>query len=381
MKRVWLALITFGLTVAAAPADVAPADLAPAWSSQNLMALERWVAMAPLDALPEPSSAALDKALAGGDQAAIDKAASELALKLARMYLLGAASAGERKGWNIEDSDKAIDVEGLLRGSLPLGTLDAFYASLLPRNPEYVALRTAYSSETDPAKRAAVARNMERWRWMPRSLGDEYVLVNAAAFEAQLWRDGREAGTWKVIVGKTRTPTPVFNAQITGVIFNPWWEVPASIVRESVGRLVRRSPATARARGYVWGGGRYRQRPGANNALGQMKLVMPNRFTVYMHDTPNKELFDKEVRAFSHGCIRTGDAIGYAATLLEGVKSRADIDAIVAGGQTTTIDLARPVPVYVAYFTARSEPNGEVLVLPDIYRRDPRIAVAAAPAN
>ncbi|MBS1240509.1 MAG: hypothetical protein H6R45_1215 [Proteobacteria bacterium] len=112
-----------------------------------------------------------------------------------------------------------------------------------------------------------------------------------------------------------------------------------------------------------------------------MKLVMPNRFTVYMHDTPNKELFDKEVRAFSHGCIRTGDAIGYAATLLEGVKSRADIDAIVAGGQTTTIDLARPVPVYVAYFTARSEPNGEVLVLPDIYRRDPRIAVAAAPAN
>ncbi|MBS1240508.1 MAG: murein L,D-transpeptidase [Proteobacteria bacterium] len=227
MKRVWLALITFGLTVAAAPADVAPADLAPAWSSQNLMALERWVAMAPLDALPEPSSAALDKALAGGDQAAIDKAASELALKLARMYLLGAASAGERKGWNIEDSDKAIDVEGLLRGSLPLGTLDAFYASLLPRNPEYVALRTAYSSETDPAKRVAIARNMERWRWMPRSLGDEYVLVNAAAFEAQLWRDGREAGTWKVIVGKTRTPTPVFNAQITGVIFNPWWEVHA----------------------------------------------------------------------------------------------------------------------------------------------------------
>jgi murein L,D-transpeptidase YcbB/YkuD len=363
IKRTLLAILALGLCAAAAPAE----QSAPAWSPADIAVLERWVHTAPLDALPEPSTAALDGAMTGGDQMAIDRAATALALKLARMQLLGRAGASERKGWNIVDTDKSIDLDALLRQSLAAGTLDAFYASLLPRNPDYAALRAAYATETDPAVRATIARNMERWRWMPHSLGPDYVLVNAPAFEAQLWRGGEEVGTWKVIVGKKSTPTPVFNATITGVILNPWWEVPASIMREMRGRF----PAS---KGYVWSGGRVRQRPGPTNALGQMKLVMPNRFTVYMHDTPSKQLFERDVRAFSHGCIRTQDAVGYATTLLQGVKTPEEVDAILVSRQTTKIGLAKTLPVYVAYFTAVGDGNGGVKILPDIYRRDALIS-------
>ncbi|MCB2066707.1 MAG: L,D-transpeptidase family protein [Erythrobacter sp.] len=346
------------------------------WSSSDLATLDRWVDAAPLDALPRPSTDALQAARDGTDRAMVDEAADALALRLARMQLLGAASAAQRSGWNIDDSDEALPLEVVLAAALATDTLDRFFAQLRPTHPDYAALRAAYGTETGAARRRTIGRNMERWRWMPRELGQDYVLVNAARFEAYLWRQGSLDSTWRVIVGRQRTPTPVFQAQIEGVVLNPWWEVPASIVRESVGALVRNSPAAARARGYVVENGRYRQRPGPNNALGQMKLVMPNPYSVYMHDTPNRNLFDEEVRSFSHGCIRTGDAIGFATTLLEGVASREEVDAILASGQTRTLAVAHPMPVYITYFTAVSDGAGGVAVLDDIYGRDGRIAVA-----
>lgn len=212
---------------------------------------------------------------------------------------------------------------------------------------------------------------------MPLSLGRDYLLVNPPAFELVRWRDGQRIGQWRVITGKTSSPTPIFSATVTGVNFNPWWNVPANIVRESVGSLIRRSPATARARGYVWSGGSVRQKPGPQNSLGQMKLVMPNRHSVYLHDTPNKDLFNREVRAFSHGCVRVGDAMGLAENLLEGSKTRTEIDEIVASVRTVTIPLAQPVPVYIAYFTAGVGADGAVVTYPDVYRRDGRITFVA----
>jgi murein L,D-transpeptidase YcbB/YkuD len=211
---------------------------------------------------------------------------------------------------------------------------------------------------------------MERWRWMPISPGTEYILVNAAAFEVSLWRQGKLAGVWPVIVGKPRTPSPVFAATVSGVTFNPWWDVPANIARESIAALMRNRPALARQRGYVWAGSHYRQRPGPANALGQMKLVMPNPYNVYLHDTPDKKLFAREVRAFSHGCIRVGNAFGFATTLLQGKPSPEDATAIVASGHTVTVALPAPLPIYIAYFTAVPGANGLVRFLPDIYGRD-----------
>ncbi len=346
------------------------------WSPAELTTLHRWVVMAPVEGLPRLPNDALQAARAAGDAEAIDREATDLALRLARMHLLGSATQAERSGWHIVDTDADMPLEDMLATALSENRLDSFFAGLRPLDHEYAVLRAVYFGETDPERRQAIARNMERWRWLPRALGEDYVLVNAARFEADLWRDGSHVGTWRVIVGTTRTPTPVFRATIEGVVLNPWWEVPASIARESVAALVRNNPAAARARGYVYENGRYRQRPGPNNALGQMKLVMPNPYSVYMHDTPNRDLFEREVRSFSHGCIRTGDAIGYATTLLEGVVTREEIDAILESGQTRTLSIAEPLPVYITYFTAVSDGLGGVAILDDIYNRDHNIRVS-----
>ena len=373
MKRALIALSM--LTAIHAPSA---ANEGVVWSSTDLTTLKRWVEMAPQDALPRLSTTKLEAAIDTNQPEQVDSEATSLALRLARMHLLGNATSAERSGWNIVDSDSELPLESMLANAVFYDTLDTFFALMRPASEEYSALAKAYRSDTEVARRVTFARNMERWRWMPRQLGESYVFVNAAKFEADLWRGGSKAATWRVIVGKRSTPTPVFQTTIEGVILNPWWEIPASIVRESVGGLVRRDPAAARARGYVWSNGRYRQQPGPYNALGQMKLVMPNRYSVYMHDTPNKSLFDKEVRAFSHGCIRTDDAIGYAATLLEGRRTRTEVDAIVASGKTTQVAIAEPIPVYITYFTAVNDGKGGVRLLDDIYNRDRRIKAPQA---
>ena len=367
MKR-WMVALALLCTAADPPA--------PRWDAADLDALRAAVADADADALPRPPVGLLEAAIKGGDGAAIDAAADAAALKLARLHLVGSAGASERAGWRIVDGDAAFDPAPLLARAVASGDLAGFFAGLRPANPDYAGLRAAYAVERDPARRRTIARNMERWRWMPRDPGPDYILVNAASFEARLWRSGQPVRTFRVIVGKPRTATPVFNATVTGVTLNPWWDVPSSIVRESVGALVRRSPATARARGYVWSGGRIRQKPGPNNSLGEMKLAMANPWNVYLHDTPNRKLFDEPVRAFSHGCVRVGDALGLAQVLLEGVRTRAQIDARVATRQTETVPLARPIPVYIAYFTAGMRGDGTFAYFPDIYGRDGRLVLA-----
>lgn len=368
--------VLFALTALFATGTFAQPAL-PLWSPDSLAKLRSWVSAAPDDALPRPDSSALDRAVASGNPAEVDKAANDLALNLAQMHLLGAAPAKDRAGWGIVDTDRSIDTRSQLAVALGAGRIDDFFAGQRPQHPDYALLREAYRAETDPVKKRLIARNMERWRWMPLSLGRDYLLVNAAAFELTRWRDGQRIGQWRVITGKTSSPTPIFSAMVTGVNLNPWWNVPANIVRESVGNLIRRSPATARARGYVWSGGSVRQKPGPQNSLGQMKLVMPNRHSVYLHDTPNKDLFNREVRAFSHGCVRVGDALGLSQNLLEGSKTRAEIDAIVASNRSVTLPLAQPVPVYIAYFTAGVGADGKIAIYPDVYRRDGRITSIA----
>lgn len=374
------ALLAF-LALIACQAPAAPHDIGERWSNADLATLERWLDAAPLDALPVISTSSLEQARRSGDPKRIDDEADRLSLRLARMHLLGTANNSGRASWHINDTDADLPLETMLADSLAHGKLDSFFALMRPAHQEYTALRFAFQIEDDAQHRRTIARNMERWRWMPRSLGEDYVLVNIAQFEASFWREGKVADKWRVIIGKRRTPTPVFETEIEGVILNPWWEIPASIVRESVGSLVRRNPSLARARGYVWGGGRYRQRPGPNNALGQMKLVMPNRFSVFMHDTPNKQLFEEDVRSFSHGCIRTDNAIGYAAALLQDVRTREEIDSIVASGKTTRIAIAKPLPLYVTYFTAVSDDSGDIILLDDLYDRDRRVSVPAPLAN
>ena len=352
---------------------------APRWNADQLAALHRWIAAAPEHALPAPDGSSLEAAVRLGDGGAIDRAADAAALKLARMHLNGSGDAAARGGWHIADTDRTDDLPARLTAALARGAIDGFFAGLPPAHPDYAALKAAFAAERDPARRTTLARNMERWRWLPQDPGEHLLLVNTAAFEVRYWAEGRLAGRWPVINGKVSSPTPVFSARVTGVTLNPWWDIPSSIVREGIGALARRNPAAARAKGYVWSGGRFRQRPGPNNSLGQMKLAMPNPFNVYLHDTPNKQLFARPVRAFSHGCVRVGDAMGFAATLLNPGTDRADIDRIVASGETRTLPLPRQVPVYIAYFTAGVDAQGKVEFYPDIYKRDGRMGDAKDP--
>ena len=298
--------------------------------------------------------------------------ATVAANELMKAYLEGCSPASARAKWRINSDDRYIDTQQLLLKALVRDDLVAYFDALRPRNPQYQALRKAYAAETDEQKRAALAVNLERWRWMPLVMGEKYLLVNAASFEVTLWENDRKVRTWPNIVGKTKSPTPVFDATVSGVILNPWWEIPSSIVAESIGALVRNHPATARRKGYVVQNGRYRRRPGPANALGQMKLVMPNPYSIYLHDTPNKNLFSESVRTFSHGCIRVGGAIDLAETLLEGSATPAKVDAILASRETTRLALPKPIPVYVAYFTAEGTEDGNVAYFPDVYDRDPQ---------
>lgn len=371
-------LLPLCLLLAAAPSDAQDAA-PPHWSGQQVERLIYWLIRAHEDAIQISGQEvpALRTAQLGRDPALLDKAATAAALRLLDAHRTGCCDAALRSGWLIP-GDMPADGAARLREALAQEGIDRLFGDAAPRHPHYLALRRAYQEESDPTKKAVLAANMDRWRWMPRDLGQRYLLVNAAAFEAGLWQDGALEGRWAVIVGKTRSPTPVFAARVDGVILNPWWEIPASIAAEGIAAMVRSNPAAAAKRGYVYENGRYRQRPGPNNALGQMKLVMPNPHAVYLHDTPAKSLFGQDVRAYSHGCVRVGDALGLATALLAPQGwDRARVDRAVAGGATQKVTLDQPIPVYVAYFTAEPDDTGAIRYFPDIYKRD-RAAVSPA---
>jgi len=367
MKR--FLLIVFGWTML-----VSATGETPQWRPAQVERLLVWLDSAADDALAPVSVEAtrVRAALASGDTTQIDSVATAAATRLLSAEWLGCCDAATRARWKIANPASHGDPAAQVAEAVLADRIDTLFAEARPSTPYYAALRDAYTKESDPARKATLAVNMDRWRWMPRTLGKRYLLVNQAAFEATLWEGGVLVGRWRVIIGKTRLPTPIFQAKVTGVTFNPWWEIPSSIVAESVGKMMRNNPRKAASKGYVIQNGRYRQRPGPENSLGRMKLVMPNPYNVYLHDTPAQSLFLKDIRAFSHGCVRVGEALELATTLLAPVPGwdRAQTDATVAAGATVTVPLATPIPVYLAYFTAEPDGQGGIRFLPDIYQRD-----------
>jgi len=355
------------LLIAAAPAPLQ-------WTTDQAARLAQWLDAAADDGLGPVAAEApkVRAAIATNDPNVIDRVATDAGLRLLAAHRTGCCNASLKTGWHIFDGRTWPDAERSLATALAEDRLNALFGTTRPSHPFYYSLREAYAREKDPARRATLAANLDRWRWMPRMLGERYLLVNAAAFEATLWEGTKMVGRWRVIVGKTGSPTPVFAASVTGVTFNPWWEIPTSIVAESVGAMVRNRPAEAARRGYVVQNGRYRQRPGPNNALGRMKLAMPNPYSVYLHDTPVQQLFERDVRAFSHGCVRVGDALDLATALLAADPgwNRERVDRMIASGRTETVSLPAPVPVYVAYFTAEPDGQGGIRYFPDVYHRD-----------
>lgn len=374
-----LALV-LSLPLLGSVADVGPPG--PGWRADQVAQLQAWANAAPLDALPRPDTALLDDAVHSGRKARINPAATALALRLAQLHLTGAAPAAERADWHIPDTDSTRALAPELEQAVAEDRLEAWFAALRPAHRTYAALRAALAAEPDPLLQARIARNMERWRWLPQSLGDDYVLANAASFDVVLVRGGQERQRWVTVSGNPKTPTPAVMAVATAVIINPWWEVPPSISSTS--------PMSARG-GYVKVGNRYRQRPGPGNSLGQMKVVMYNPWNIYLHDTPSRYLFGAPERAFSHGCIRVNDALGFARAVAGGTLTKDRLDRILQRAskpgegaeapevQTVTVPLARSLPVYVTYFTVDTDARGRVRFHKDIYGHDKALLAFAVP--
>jgi len=378
MSRILLPILLILLCAVSLPARAA--DLWSRTDATELLAVIGAIGSDGLDPA-DNDMRALQEALSAGGENDWSARASAAFLRLAGDLGNGHLRARSTVAWHIEGPTLGeAAARGLLARALATHQVRETLMSLLPQHRQYRLLKAALAA-TPPRDKAGIERlraNLERWRWMPRDLGSRYLLVNVPAFTVSLVDQGRVIERRRVIVGKRSTPTPQFAAKVSGIIFNPWWDVPDSIVRESVGALLRNHPAQARARGFVVASGRYRQAPGPGNALGQVKLVMPNPYRVYLHDTPSKQLFDQDVRAFSHGCIRVQDAAGLAASLLGGVPAATnrEIGQTIALGRTVQSNLASPLPIYVTYFTAAIEDTGELATFPDIYGRDGPVVAA-----
>ena len=294
-------------------------------------------------------------------------------LKVASDLMFGHVRGEDRMDWHVkDDSWNVYDQQALLTRAVGGEGVAESLRSLLPSHPQYAGLRSMLAS-ADSATAAKIRINMDRWRWLPRDLGSKYVIVNVPAYTVALVENGQTLDRRRAVAGAIKTPTPSLSATITGAIFNPWWEVPSSIAKEVAGK-----------KGYVRvpageGKFRYRQPPGPSNALGKMKLVMGNPYAIYLHDTNAKNLFNKQLRAFSHGCIRTEDAVGFAATLLDGTEwTREKVNQTVASGKTVQANVATPIPVYIVYFTVAATSDGPPAKYSDLYGRDGKVLAALA---
>ena len=228
---------------------------------------------------------------------------------------------------------------------------------------------SATSSGANARERAAILANMEMWRWEPRDMGERRIEVNLADFSVAVLEGDRVIHQARVIVGKPDTPTPIFSDVMRYVLINPSWQVPDSIIKKE---MMSKLGALSR-RGYevktVGGRLTVRQLPGEDNALGRFAFMFPNDHAIYLHDTPSKELFDEETRAFSHGCIRVEDPQSLAELVLGGESTGWTDERIEAaiGGKERTVFLARPLPIHIEYFTDFVDEFGDLKERPDVY--------------
>jgi murein L,D-transpeptidase YcbB/YkuD len=216
-----------------------------------------------------------------------------------------------------------------------------------------------------------VALGMERIRWLPPVERGRWITVNLADQHVFALEDGRTVFRTRVVIGTRTNKTPMFIDTLTNIVLNPAWNVPPSIAVKEIWPEVRRDPSYLTRHHMVRVDGGIQQLPGPWNALGQIAFMFPNRFNVYMHDTPAKALFDAPDRTHSHGCIRVQRPHELAALLLEreGV-SRAQIDSVIATGVRTVVWLRTPVPVRITYATAFVSDDGALQFRRDVYGRD-----------
>jgi murein L,D-transpeptidase YcbB/YkuD len=280
--------------------------------------------------------------------------------------------------------------------ALASGDIAGAIQRLAPLHPDYARLKTALAETPADAKdkRKLIRANMDRWRWLARDLGNQYLITNVPEFQLRLTVNDKILRTYRTIVGKPgRTATPQLAEIVEGVIFNPTWTVPQSIVKgEGLGAKVLGNPGWARSAGYKgWrdketGYVTVVQQPGPGNSLGLMKLDMPNEHAIFLHDTPSRGLFQNDNRALSHGCVRTERASELAITLAilaqnpttdeERQAAAQDAVATLKSGEYTRVPFTTTMPVYITYFTMATDIDGDMHTFKDIYGRDAPVLAA-----
>jgi murein L,D-transpeptidase YcbB/YkuD len=229
-----------------------------------------------------------------------------------------------------------------------------------------------------------IAANLERHRWLPRSLGERYIVVNVPAFELTAFDSGKAALQMRVIVGQDYEgkATPVFSDSMEFVVFRPYWIVTDSIASKEIYPKAEADPDYLARNNYeivtIEHRKRVRQTPGDKNSLGLVKFMFPNDFNIYLHDTPQGELFNKDVRAFSHGCIRLQHPDSLAQFVL-GWPMDSVHREMQQGPDDHRVNLKRKIPVFIVYFTTY-EKNGELYFGNDLYKRDDKLVASMSVA-
>lgn len=401
------------LLLASVLAGCVPASAQSSWSAAALDDLESAAAAAPLEGLPSEDAALEELArfrhLSDTDPAAeaqVDVAADALFASLGRSFAQGGADpARADPDWAFPLA-AAPDLAALNAARAAGASPSSLLRPLLPQAPAYAALREELARvrawtedpEEGPDRETRIGQlraSLERWRWLARDLPARRIDVHIAQFELRLFDAGAPQGLHKVIVGARRAQTPSFVAEIQSVTINPSWEPPPSIARELLSRF-RRNPSAAAREGFeaVRGDGsilapgdvnwserpfpyRLRQRPGPANALGRIRFDIPNPYSIRLHDTPSRDLFARDGRALSHGCIRVQEPEALAVSVLATQDwSLEAVTAAIDSAQQQTIALGAPLPVFLIYMTAMPGADGEIAYAGDVYRRDGAVVAA-----
>jgi murein L,D-transpeptidase YcbB/YkuD len=305
-------------------------------------------------------------------------------------------------------SPKKVDLAQELRRALDENAVRKTLDGLAPQHPQYKGLQAALARarEGRGAERNQVEKirmNLERWRWAPRDLGERHILINVPSYQMQVVEHDKPVLAMRVIVGAPDTPTPLFSDQMTYVVFSPYWNIPEKILREETlphvaedpDYLVRNNIEVVGTSGEVvdpsdvdWEDEsateslRFRQAPGPENALGLVKFIFPNHFSVYLHDTPGDALFNKEKRTLSHGCIRVEKPVALAEYVLRDKAKWTPerIQAAMTKKEEQAVTLKEPIPVHIGYWTAWVNEDGSVAFVDDPYGLDQKQASALKPA-
>jgi murein L,D-transpeptidase YcbB/YkuD len=239
----------------------------------------------------------------------------------------------------------------------------------------------ALSGPSVAQRQSDLIANMERWRWLPADLGQRHIMVNVPEFRLQVVEGRKVVHEARVIVGKEKSQTPIFSENMKYLVVNPSWTIPPSIMKKEILPALANDPYYAARKGYkiIRRGDRItvQQPPGERNALGFVKFMFPNQHAVYLHDTPNRNLFSASKRAFSHGCVRVDKPFELAEEIMgkDGRWTEAKLRGLIGKGERY-VHLTNPLPVHLTYFTLAVDEKGEVKRFEDLYGLDRKVRAA-----